>query len=115
MTAQKSRWCFVVLAALAVAWCLASWLLAERLVAERRSRFVEREQEAASAAASNDCLPISMAGALTVAVATAPAPAILPPAARTLAALAAARSIFASLPCCCSICRLAAARSPAMA
>lgn len=52
MTAQKSRWCFVVLAALAVAWCLASWLLAERLVAERRSRFVEREQEAASAAAS---------------------------------------------------------------
>lgn len=52
MTAQKSRWCFVALAALAVAWCLASWLLAERLVSERRARLVEREQEAASSAAS---------------------------------------------------------------
>lgn len=53
MTAHKSRLCFVALAALAVAWCFASWLLAERLVAERRSRLIEREQEAAASAASS--------------------------------------------------------------
>lgn len=36
----------------AIAWCFASWLLAERLVSERTSLLVEREQEAASSAAS---------------------------------------------------------------
>ena len=53
MRVPKGRWCFVALAALAVAWCFASWLLAEHLVSERRARLVEREQEAASSAASS--------------------------------------------------------------
>ena len=42
-----------VLAAVAIAWCFASWLFAERLVSERTSLLVEREQDAASAAASS--------------------------------------------------------------
>lgn len=53
MTAHRSRQCFAVLAVLAVAWCFASWLLAERQVSERRLRLIEREQEAASSAASS--------------------------------------------------------------
>jgi diguanylate cyclase (GGDEF)-like protein len=53
VTAHKSRLCFAVLAALAVTWCLASWLLAERLIAERTSQLIERERDAATAAASS--------------------------------------------------------------
>ena len=42
-----------VLVVFAIVWCFASWLVAERLVSERTSLLVEREQKAASSAASS--------------------------------------------------------------
>ena len=53
VTTRQRRRGIGILIALASVWCFVSWLLAQGVVTERTSRLIEREQDAASFAASS--------------------------------------------------------------